>query len=222
MKPIRRATFAANALRHKRRLPFQKMRINWDALTAISTAASLAVSLVVLYVAVRALRYTANQIEDFRKESQTQHFIERAQWFDSPEFRATRRALADARLNRAKDGLNKLDVDDAPAEMFDELDFCNGLGILARHGELSAYDAWGEFSFWLFPFYADAEPLIRADQKDAPASWSNCDYLMEQVKIVDKQEDAGKQLDLKKGDIVSFYDSEIEENKSRTAKGATH
>ena len=38
---------------------------------------SAVISLVVLYVAVRALRYTANQIEDFRKESQTQHFIEK-------------------------------------------------------------------------------------------------------------------------------------------------
>ena len=176
--------------------------------------------MVVLYVAVRALRYTANQIEDFRKQSQSQHFIERAQQFDSPEFRAVRRALADARLNRAKDGLKKFDVNDAPVKMFDELDFCNGLGILTRHGELSAYDAWGEFSFWLFPFYADAEPLIRANQKDAPASWSNCVYLMEQVKIIDKQEDAGKQLDPKEEDIVSFYDSEIEENKSRSAVGA--
>jgi len=194
----------------------RKVRINWDAVTAISTAASLAVSLVVLYFALRALRYTANQIDDFRKESQTQHFIERAQQFGSPEFRAVRGALASARLNREKNGLKRLDVNNAPAEMFDELNFCNGLGILTRHGELSAYDAWEEFSFWLFPFYADAEPLIKADQKDFPASWSNCVYLIEQVKIVEKQEDAGKQLGPKEEDIVSFYDSELEENKSRS------
>jgi hypothetical protein len=114
-------------------------------MTAISTAASAvislvsaAISLVVLYVALRALGYTASQIEDFRKESQTQHFIEKAQEFDGPEFRAVRRGLAGKRLNHSKDGLRKRDVNDLPAEMFDELDFCNHLGILTRHGVFSA------------------------------------------------------------------------------------
>ena len=229
MRLTSRASFSSRALARKRRPPFWLLGSNWDAVTAISTAlsavislVSAVISLVLLYVAVRALRYTASQIEDFRKESRTQHFVEKAQEFDSPEFRAVRRGLAEKRLNQSKDGLRKLDVNDAPVEMFDELDFCNHLGILTRHGELSAYDVWGQFSSWLFPFYTDAEPRIKADQKDAPASWSNCVDLMEQVRKVEIQEDAGKQLIQKEDDIADFYYSELEENRPRSPEGAKH
>jgi hypothetical protein len=222
MKFTRRAVFSSNGLGYKRRLPFGKVRISWDAVTAISTAASAVISLVVLYVAVRTLRYTANQIEDYRKESQAQNLIQKVQEFDSPQYKALRKGLAEKRLNHSQGTLKELDVDDAPVEMFDELSFCNDLGILTRHGALSAYDVWGEFSYWLFPFYADAERLIKADQRDAPASWSNCVDLMEQVRKVDEQEDAGKQLKQKDDDIVGFYDSELEENQSRRAEGAKY
>lgn len=181
----------------------------------MATAASVLMSAIVLYVAVKSLRYSANQIDEARKESQTAHLIEKSQEFDSPTFRAVRRGLAEKRLNHAEDGLNKLDVNDAPVELVDELGFCNDLGILTRHGQLSAYDVWGEFSYWLFPLYTDAESYIKADQNDAPASWSNCVYLMEQVKEVERREDAGKQLNPKEEDIVGFYDSELEENRSR-------
>lgn len=222
MRLNRRSAFSANPVGHGSKMPFRKIRINWEAVTAISTVISVLISLAVMYIAVHALRFTANQIDDYRKESQTQHFIDKAQEFNGSQFRAVRRALAAKRLNRAKDGIKKLDVDDVPAEMFDELAFCNDLGILARHGELNAYDVWGDFSFWLFPFFADAEAVIERDQKDAPASWSNCVYLMEQVRKVDQQEDAGKQLGQQEDDIVGFYYSELEENKSRTAEEAKH
>jgi hypothetical protein len=98
--------------------------------------------------------------------------------------------------------------------MFDELSFCNDLGILTRHGALSAYDVWAEFSYWLLPLHADAQALIKSDQNDAPASWTNCDYLVEEVRKVDAQEDAGKQLNQKKEDIEGFYGGELEENRT--------
>jgi hypothetical protein len=219
MKITRREAFSAKALRQNRRVPLPILRINWDAVAGMSAAASALISLAVLGVAFYALRYTESQIQDFRKESQTQHLIEKAQEFNSPEFRTVRRGLAVQRLNHSQDNLRVLDVDDSPVEMFDELSFCNDLGILTRHGELTAYDVWGEFSYWLFPFYADAEGVIKASQKDAPASWSNCVYLMEQVRVVEKQEDAGRQLAQKKKDILDFYGSEMEENKTRNANG---
>jgi len=112
--------------------------------------------------------------------------------------------------------LKKLDIDNAPVELSDELAFCNDLGILTRHGALTAYDVWGEFSYWLFPMYADAQGVIKADQKDAPASWSNCVYLMEQVRKVEEQEDAGKQEKQDEDEIASFYSSELEENETHT------
>jgi hypothetical protein len=217
MKITRRVTFSSKALAQKRKVP-----INWDAATAIATAASAVISLLVLYVAVRALRYTESQIEDYRKESQAQNLIQKVQEFDSPRYKAVRKGLAEKRLNRSQGILKKLDVDDAPVEMSDELSFCNDLGILTRHGALSAYDVWGEFSYWLLPLYADAQPLIEADQKDAPASWSNCIYLAEQVRKLDEQEDAGRQLNQKTEDIAGFYYSELEENRSRGTEGARH
>ncbi len=96
--------------------------------------------------------------------------------------------------------------------MFDALNFCNDLGVLMRHGQTSAYDVWADFSFWLIPVYADATTIIQADQKDAPASWSNCVSLADQVKKIDQQQDAGKQLNPNESDIADFYRSEIEEN----------
>jgi len=98
--------------------------------------------------------------------------------------------------------------------MFDELAFCNNLGILTRHGALNPYDVWGEFSDWLFPVYADAQTIIKSGQKDFPASWSNCDYLMEQVRKVEEQEDAGKQEKQQEKDIAGFYSGELQDNET--------
>jgi hypothetical protein len=196
MKLTRRVTFSSKALAQKRKLP-----INWDAMTAVATAGSALISLLVLYIAVRALRYTESQIEDYRKESQAQNLIQKVQEFDGSRYKAVRKGLAEKRINRSLGVLKKLDLDDTPVEMSDELSFCNDLGILTRHEALSAYDVWGEFSYWLLPLYADAQPLIKADQKDAPASWSNCIYLVEQVRKVDEHEDAGRQLNQKDEDI---------------------
>lgn len=165
-------------------------------------------------VGIRALKYTANQIEDFREESQAQHLIEKVDEFDSPRYKAIRKELAEKRLSPSTGTLKKLDIDDAPAGMFDELSFCNDLGVLTRHGALNAYDVWAEFSYWLFPMYADAQALIKDNQKGFPASWSNCDYLMEQVRIVEEHEDAGKQLKQQEEDIVSFYSGELEEDET--------
>jgi hypothetical protein len=55
--------------------------------------------------------------------------------------------------------------------------------------------------------------------KGAPAAWSNCVYLMEQIRSVDEREDAGNQLSVKKEDIVDFYGAELKENRSRSQEG---
>lgn len=218
MKPI--TTSAATKTSAPSRPTKTRMKWpSWEAVTAVSTAWSAVVSTLVLVVGYFALEYTGRQIEDFRKEAQAQHLIEKVEAFDSPRYKAIRNGLAAKRLNQAKESLKPLDVNDAPVEMVDELTFCNDLGILTRHGALSAYDVWGEFSFWLLPLHTDAQALIKADQKDAPASWSNCDYLVEEVKKVDAQEDAGKQLNLKEADIVGFYFSELDENGPRGRRG---
>lgn len=212
---VRRATFSDMALRQKRR----GKRTDWNAMAARSAAASAwiaffstAISLLLLYVGIRTLKYTADQIRDIREQAQTEHLIKKTDEFDAPEFRATRQALAAKRLNRSQDGLIKMTPDNAPVEMFDALNFCNDLGVLMKHGQISAYDVWADFSFWLIPVYADATIIIQADQQDAPASWSNCVSLMDQVKKVDRQEDAGKQLNPNESDIAGFYRSEVEEN----------
>jgi hypothetical protein len=181
---------------------------------AISSAASAIIAIFLLYVGIRALKYTAKQIEDFREESQAQHLIEKVDEFDSPRYKAIRKVLAEKRLDPSTGTLKKMDIDDAPVEMFDELSFCNDLGVLTRHGALNVYDIWAEFSYWLFPMYADAQAIIKADQKGFPASWSNCDYLMGQVRKIEEQEDAGQQEKQPKEDIASFYFDELEENET--------
>lgn len=112
MKPDRKVSFAGMALGRERTLPSPRKQVHWDVVTGWSTFGSMVISLgsavislVILYVAIRALRDTGNQIEDFRRESQTQHFVEKAQEFNIAEFRNIRRALAPQRLNGSQDHL---------------------------------------------------------------------------------------------------------------------
>ncbi|MEI9978470.1 MAG: hypothetical protein WDN23_05620 [Edaphobacter sp.] len=75
---------------------------------------STLISLLLLYVGIRTLKNTADQIPDIREQAQTEHLIKKTDEFDAPEFRATSKSLAAKRLNRSLDGLIKLTPDSAP------------------------------------------------------------------------------------------------------------
>ena len=105
---VRLASFSDTALRQKRR----GKRKDWNAVAAKSAVASAwiaffstFISLSLLYVGIRTLKYAADQIRDIREQAQTEHLIKKTDEFDAPEFRATRKALAAKRLNRSQDGL---------------------------------------------------------------------------------------------------------------------
>jgi len=107
---------------------------------------------------------------------------------------------------------------DSPSEMWDLLNECDHLGLLAQRGYLDAHDVWSDLGFWLFYIYADAKPVIEADRKDDPeqdrrgnpASMTSCSWLIEQMKPFELKEDNGVDLNLSSDDIYNFYLSEID------------
>jgi hypothetical protein len=181
----------------------------WEKITTISTAISALASVCILCVGWCALQYTKQQIVDFRNESQAQHLIEKTKDFDSLPFKLIRKKLAQKRLNKYYTNLNKLNVNDAPSEMYDELNFCNDLGLLTENGALKAYDVWANFSYWVFPLYADSKIVIINEQKKYPAIWANCTYLEKKLEQIETKEDNMKQAIQTSDDIIDFYNSEM-------------
>jgi hypothetical protein len=70
--------------------------------------------------------------------------------------------------------------------MYDVLNFFDHVGLLEQRGYLDKGDVWSEFSYWLFAFYSDARPLIDAEQKDDPASFSSFSALMDDLEVESK------------------------------------
>jgi hypothetical protein len=149
--------------------------------------------------------------------------MQKASDFESPSFTAKRKALATQRVDKEHERLKALDTDDAPLEMYDALDFCVDLGLLTEHGALNSRDVWSEFSYWLYPMYQDALPLIDAERKKSPASYVECSRLMEMIEPIEKKEDAGSQLHQSEQDIYGYYMGEIDTQPGEpTHRGKKH
>src|SRR5947209_4286241 len=85
---------------------------------------------------VIALVFTYVQVRDFRESKQIERLVDEVHQFDSPDFIAIRRALAAKRLD-SKNALKPLNVAEAPAEMFQVLDFFEHIAILEQRKYLS-------------------------------------------------------------------------------------
>jgi hypothetical protein len=125
------------------------------------------------------------QINEMREESKVQHLMELVSRCESPEQIAIRRNLALKRVDRKRGGLNKLDPENPPVEMEEELDFCENIGLLTKRGYLDLHDVWVEFSEWAFYLYADAHPYL-AYINDS--DYKECRELADSMRPIEKVE----------------------------------
>jgi hypothetical protein len=202
--------------------------INWNAVTALCTLTLAGAAIVALWFTERqisALRTeTERQISEFHEEAKIQHLNEQIDKFEGPRMTAIRRSLAEKRMDLKEQRLKELDASDPPGELLDELNFCDDIGLLTSRGFLDLHDAWSEFSYWLFPLYADSRSVVDAARNDehAPASYINCSELMENMLPIEKSEDAGSDDHPSEPDIYAFYlderDAEVGQSPRRSKR----
>jgi len=190
---------------------------NWDAITAVSTVLMAITGIVAVVFAVV-------QIKEFREEARVQHLEDRIREYDSPRFLAIRKSLADQRIDQAQKRLRKLDPDNEPDELDEELDFCNDLGLLVSKGALDRNDVWSVFSTWLFDLYADARPVIDSARKDGPAYFGECTDLVKSMEPIEEEENNGSDDHPSEDDRYQFYLTELNAQPGQQIKGkhATH
>jgi hypothetical protein len=188
--------------------------VNWDRITALST-------LTLAIVGVAALAFTWKQIDDMksqsaiqvsemRSETQVQHLTTLIDKFDSSEWAINRKNLALKRVDIKYKKLRPLDVNDAPIELYDELGFCDDIGLLTERGYLDPHDVWNSFGDWIDLLYADARPLVNFEQRKSPATFRECTNLVESMKQIEAKEDAGADNNISEDDIYGNYVGDIE------------
>jgi hypothetical protein len=163
-------------------------------------------TLAIAITGVLALVFAYDQIRESHDQAQIQHLIELVNQFDQKPFTDLRTKLALSRIDRKHEALVPLKPDDAPDEMYTILDFFDHVGLLEQRGYLDKSDVWAEFSSYLFPFYADAQPVIYEEQKATPATWQNVALLMKDLQDVDaRKENSISSNQTTQDDLYSFY-----------------
>jgi hypothetical protein len=116
-----------------------------------------------------------------------------------------RKALALHRLDAKQQNLLPLDVENPPSDMFSILDFFEHMSLLVDRGYLAKEDVWTDLSEDMFPFYADARPIIEHAQKQSPASWGGFTDLMEDMRKLEEEENKGTSDHPSVSDILDSY-----------------
>jgi len=131
--------------------------INWEALTAIGT---IALALIALVSAIYAIK----QLSDFRRESRIEHLMALVDQFERDPMAAHRRTLG---AQRAPNGqLISLDLNNAPAELHDVMNFFEHMGYLLEGKYLNLEDVSVEFHYWILHVWSDAKRLIKSEQAE--------------------------------------------------------
>lgn len=174
----------------------------WERLTALSTL-SLAV------LAFVALVATYLQIVEYHHEAQIQHLAEVVHEFDNGPVSKAFNSLAQERVNLNTQTLKPMDEDDPPEEMYDIADFFEYVALLTQRGYLDKNDVWDSFSYYLFRFYADAKPIIEAEQKQDPDTFADLTWLVENMQRIEDSGHHGSEDHPTPKDIYEFYSGYI-------------
>lgn len=150
----------------------------------------------------------ALQLNESRDSAKIQHLMEFVNKFDGGEFVTIRRNLAHTRMDRVHETLRPLNPDNIPEEMYEELDFCEDLGLLVRRGYLNTDDVNSDFGDWLVSLYADAHQFVEHEQKDDATYYNECSNLIQQIRKMQNNNGEYSLQNLSSGNIYDFYDSE--------------
>ena len=185
----------------------------WEGMTAISTA-------LLVLTAIGALGLACSQIEEARDEARIVHLQEMVQQFSTPPVSDSLRLLASKRIDQKQKVLLPLSPDDAPEEMYDLMNFFETMALLTERGYLNERDVWHEFGYWLFPFYADARPVLEKEQREDSVMFSNFSRLMAALDQLENK-NGGKLNHPSTDDLYSFYYSEVSEPPGRRQRKST-
>jgi len=191
----------------------------WEQITAISSLVLAVVGLAALiftWKQIHEMRDEARvQIAEMRAETQVQHLTALMDKFDSVDRIAIRRSLALKRIDKRLGRLREMDVDDAPVELGQELDFCEDIGLLTGRGYLDRHDVWNVFGTWLFYLYTDARPYL--DNLQGQADYRECKNLVESIRPIEAKEDASAYDHPTESDLYSSYLIDIENQSGQPA-----
>lgn len=133
------------------------MGVDWTAVQAVATS-------ILVLTSVGAIAYAGLQLRHERQYRSIANLEKQLSFFLSDSFVATRRRLAQARLDltgpEAK--LQPWELDSPPVSVFEVLDFYEHLALLVNKGHLDLYDIWHTFYEWAQPVYVDMQALIES------------------------------------------------------------
>jgi len=133
------------------------MALDWTEVQAVATS-------ILVLTSVGAIAYAGLQLRQERQYRSVENLEKQLGFFLSENFVASRRRLAQARLDisgpEAK--LQPWELDSPPVTVFEILDFYEHLALLVKKGHLELYDVWHTFYEWAQPVYVDMQTLIES------------------------------------------------------------
>lgn len=177
--------------------------MNWDTITAISTAALAIIAFV-------ALIYAKKQLDAFHQENQITHLIDLVNQFSSEPMVTLRKQLASARLDGSFHlTIANLDARNPPYQMHEILNFFEHVGYLLDGNYVTLGGVATEFHYWIFRLWEDAKPLIDHEHKENPI------YYEHLRKMVDRLRDSKDAKPISNGELVYFYREEAQMSPGR-------
>ena len=146
--------------------------MNWEALQAIANTALVLTS-------AGAIGYAGLQLRHEREYRSVTNLEKQLSFFLSDAFVASRRRLAESRIEG--DGLVPWSMDDPPIAAFEVLDFYEHLGLLVKKGHLDLSDVWHTFYEWAQPVYVDLQAMLEDPDSAFCDQYSDLRQLMRQM-----------------------------------------
>ena len=153
------------------------MLINWTALEALANTCLVLTS-------VGAISYAGLQLRHEREYRSVANLEKQLSFFLSENFVASRRRLAQARLEPVvteEPSLKPWELDSPPVSVFEILDFYEHLSLLVKKGHLDVYDVWHTFYEWAQPVYVDMQALIESPDSAYAEHYNDLQALMRQM-----------------------------------------
>lgn len=152
------------------------MRIDWEAVQAISSS-------ILVLTSAGAISYAGLQLRHERAYRSVSNLEKQLSFFLSENFVAARRRLAQARLDLSGPDPQLLpwELDAPPVSVFEVLDFYEHLSLLVKKNHLDVYDVWHTFYEWAQPVYVDLQALIESQDSMYADHYSDLRKLMRQM-----------------------------------------
>lgn len=152
------------------------MVVDWIAVQAVATS-------ILVLTSVGAIAYAGLQLRHEREYRSVTNLEKQLSFFLSDNFVASRRRLAQARLDStgAEPKLQAWELDNPPVSAFELLDFYEHLALLVKKGHLELYDVWHTFYEWVQPVYVDMQPLIESPDSMYSVHYNDLQRMMRRM-----------------------------------------